>query len=202
MATIDFRTAIREALDEALAADDRVVFFGEDVAIAGGVFAVTPGLYEKYGEERVFDTPISELALAGAAFGSAVNGLRPVVEIMFGDFLTLVMDGLVNQMSKYWFLTQEEVSVPVAIRSVVGAGGRFGAIHSQMPVAWLTGIPGIKIVAPSTPGDAKALLRAADRRRQPGDLPRAQAPVHGRGRRERRAGRARRGGVVRGKAAT
>ncbi len=157
----DFRTAIREALDEALAADDRVVFFGEDIAIAGGVFAVTPGLYEKYGEERVFDTPISELALAGAAFGSAVNGLRPVIEIMFGDFLTLVMDGLVNQMSKYWFLTQEEVSVPVTIRSVVGAGGRFGAIHSQMPVSWLTGIPGIKIVAPSTPVDAKGLLRAA-----------------------------------------
>jgi acetoin:2,6-dichlorophenolindophenol oxidoreductase subunit beta len=157
----DFRTAIREALDEALAADDRVVFFGEDIAIAGGVFAVTSGLYEKYGEERVFDTPISELALAGAAFGSAVTGLRPVIEIMFGDFLTLVMDGLVNQMSKYWFLTQEEVSVPVTIRSVVGAGGRFGAIHSQMPVSWLTGIPGIKIVAPSTPADAKGLLRAA-----------------------------------------
>ena len=156
----DFRTAIRDALDEALAADERVVFFGEDVAIAGGVFAVTPGLYEKYGPDRVFDTPISELALAGAAFGSAVNGLRPVIEIMFGDFLTLVMDGLVNQMSKYWFLTQE-VSVPVVIRSVVGGGGRFGAIHSQMPVSWLTGIPGIKIVAPSTPADAKGLLRAA-----------------------------------------
>jgi len=160
MATIDFRTAVRDALDEALAADERVVFFGEDVAIAGGVFAVTPGLYEKYGPERVFDTPISELALAGAAFGSAVNGLRPVIEIMFGDFLTLVMDGLVNQMSKYWFLTQE-ISVPVVIRSVVGGGGRFGAIHSQMPVSWLTGIPGIKIVAPSTPADAKGLLRAA-----------------------------------------
>ena len=112
MATIDFRTAVREALDEALAADDRVMFFGEDVAIAGGVFAVTPGLYEKYGAERVFDTPISELALAGAAFGSAVNGLRPVVEIMFGDFLTLVMDSLVNQMSKYWFLTQERGQRP------------------------------------------------------------------------------------------
>jgi acetoin:2,6-dichlorophenolindophenol oxidoreductase subunit beta len=161
MTTIDFRTAIREALDEALAADERVIFFGEDIAAAGGVFAVTPGLYEKYGPERVFDTPISELALAGAAFGSAVNGLRPVIEIMFGDFLTLVMDGIVNQMSKYWFLTQEKVSVPVVIRSVVGAGGRFGAIHSQMPIAWLTGIPGIKIVAPSTPADAKALLRAA-----------------------------------------
>jgi pyruvate/2-oxoglutarate/acetoin dehydrogenase E1 component len=161
MPTMDFRSAVREALDEALSADDRVVFFGEDVAEAGGVFAVTPGLYEKYGPERVFDTPISELALAGAAFGSAVNGLRPVIEIMFGDFLTLVMDGIVNQMSKYWFLTQGEVSVPVVIRSVVGAGGRFGAIHSQMPIAWLTGVPGIKIVAPSTPADAKALLLTA-----------------------------------------
>jgi len=159
--TIDFRTAIREALDEALAADERVIFFGEDVAVAGGVFAVTPGLHERYGPERVFDTPISELALAGAAFGSAVNGLRPVVEIMFGDFLPLVMDSVVNQMSKYWFLTRGEVSVPVVIRSVVGAGGRFGAIHSQMPASWFMGVPGIKIVAPSTPGDAKALLRAA-----------------------------------------
>jgi pyruvate/2-oxoglutarate/acetoin dehydrogenase E1 component len=161
MSVIDFRTAVRDGLDEALAADERVVLFGEDVAAAGGVFAVTGGLLEKHGPERVFDTPISELALAGAAFGSAVTGLRPVVEIMFGDFLTLVMDSIVNQMSKYWFLTRGEVSVPVTIRSVVGAGGRFGAIHSQMPVAWLTGIPGIKIVAPSTPADAKALLRAS-----------------------------------------
>jgi pyruvate/2-oxoglutarate/acetoin dehydrogenase E1 component len=152
---------VREALDEALDADERVVFFGEDVAVAGGVFAATPGLYEKHGPDRVFDTPISELALAGAAFGSAVTGLRPVVEVMFGDFLPLVMDSIVNQMSKYWFLTQGEVSVPVVIRSVVGGGGRFGAIHSQMPASWLMGIPGIKIVAPSTPGDAKALLRAA-----------------------------------------
>jgi pyruvate/2-oxoglutarate/acetoin dehydrogenase E1 component len=159
--TIDFRSAIREALDEALAADERVVLFGEDVAVAGGVFAVTPGLYDKYGSERVFDTPISELALAGAAFGSAVNGLRPVVEIMFGDFLPLVMDSVVNQMSKYWFLTGGEVSVPVVIRSVVGAGGRFGAIHSQMPASWFMGVPGVKIVAPAFPADAKALLRAA-----------------------------------------
>src|SRR6266542_4657438 len=161
MPTVAFRTAIRDALDEELASDERVILFGEDVAVAGGVFATTTGLYDKYGPERVFDTPISELALAGAAFGSAITGLRPVVEIMFGDFLTLVMDGIVNQMSKYWFLTQEGVSVPVVIRSVVGAGGRFGAIHSQMPISWLTGIPGIKIVAPSTPADAKALLRAA-----------------------------------------
>src|SRR5581483_453128 len=162
-ATMDFRTAVREALDEELAADDRVVFFGEDVAIAGGVFAVTPGLYEKYGPERVFDTPISELALAGAAFGAAVSGLRPVVEIMFGDFLTLVMDTIVNQATKYWFLSGEQVPVPCVIRSVVGAGGRFGAIHSQMPVSWFMGVPGLKIAAPATPADAKGLLRSAIR---------------------------------------
>jgi acetoin:2,6-dichlorophenolindophenol oxidoreductase subunit beta len=161
MPTLDFRSAIREALDEELAADERVVLFGEDVAVAGGVFATTTGLYEKYGPDRVFDTPISELALAGAAFGSAVNGLRPVVEIMFGDFLTLAMDSLVNQSTKYWFLTQEQVSVPLTIRSVVGAGGRFGAIHSQMPVSWFMGVPGLKIVCPSTPADAKALLKAS-----------------------------------------
>ena len=163
MAQIPFRTAIRDALDEELAADERVILFGEDVAVAGGVFATTPGLYEKYGPERVFDTPISELALAGAAFGSAVTGLRPVVEIMFGDFLTLAMDSLVNQSTKYWFLSGEQVSVPIVIRSVVGAGGRFGAIHSQMPASWFMGVPGLKIVAPSTPADAKALLKAAIR---------------------------------------
>ncbi|MFL5923465.1 MAG: alpha-ketoacid dehydrogenase subunit beta [Gaiellaceae bacterium] len=163
MAPIPFRTAIRDALDEELAADERVILFGEDVAVAGGVFATTPGLYEKYGAERVFDTPISELALAGAAFGSAVTGLRPVVEIMFGDFLTLAMDSLVNQSTKYWFLTQEQVSVPLVIRSVVGAGGRFGAIHSQMPASWFMGVPGLKIVGASTPADAKALLKAAIR---------------------------------------
>ena len=163
MAAIAFRTAVRDALDEELAADERVILFGEDIAVAGGVFAATPGLYEKYGPERVFDTPISELALAGAAFGSAVTGLRPVIEIMFGDFLTLAMDMLVNQATKYRFLTQEQVSVPLVIRSVVGAGGRFGAIHSQMPVSWLMGVPGLKIVAPSTPADAKSLLRAAIR---------------------------------------
>jgi acetoin:2,6-dichlorophenolindophenol oxidoreductase subunit beta len=160
---IAFRTAIRDALDEELAADDRVILFGEDIAVAGGVFATTTGLYDKYGGERVFDTPISELALTGAAFGSAVTGLRPVIEIMFGDFLTLAMDSLVNQATKYWFLTQEQVSVPLTIRSVVGGGGRFGAIHSQMPASWFMGVPGIKIVAPSTPADAKALLKAAVR---------------------------------------
>jgi len=161
--TTTFRSAIRDALDEALADDERVILFGEDVAVAGGVFATTTGLYDKYGPERVFDTPISELALAGAGFGSAVTGLRPVLEIMFGDFLTLAMDSLVNQSTKYWFLTEEQVSVPLTIRSVVGAGGRFGAIHSQMPVSWFMGVPGLKIVCPSTPADAKGLLKASIR---------------------------------------
>ena len=161
--TTTFRSAIRDALDEALADDERVILFGEDVAVAGGVFATTTGLYDKYGPERVFDTPISELALAGAGFGSAVTGLRPVIEIMFGDFLTLAMDSLVNQSTKYWFLTEEQVSVPLTIRSVVGAGGRFGAIHSQMPISWFMGVPGLKIVCPSTPADAKGLLKASIR---------------------------------------
>jgi pyruvate/2-oxoglutarate/acetoin dehydrogenase E1 component len=160
---IEFREAIRSALDEELARDESVIFFGEDVAAAGGVFAATPGLFEKYGPARVFDTPISELAMTGAAFGAAVSGKRPVLEIMFGDFLALSMDSLINQASKYWFLTQERQSVPLVIRSVVGAGARFGAIHSQMPVSWLTGIPGLKIVAPSTPADAKGLLKSAIR---------------------------------------
>jgi acetoin:2,6-dichlorophenolindophenol oxidoreductase subunit beta len=160
---IEFRNAIRDALDEELARDDSVIFFGEDVAVAGGVFAATPGLYEKYGPERVFDTPISELAMTGAAFGAAVTGKRPVLEIMFGDFLALSMDSLINQSTKYWFLTGGRQSCPLVIRSVVGGGGRFGAIHSQMPVSWLTGIPGLKIVAPSTPADAKGLLKAAIR---------------------------------------
>jgi len=160
---IEFRDAIRDALDEELARDENVIFFGEDVAAAGGVFAVTLGLSQKYGAHRVFDTPISELAMTGAAFGAAVTGKRPVLEIMFGDFLTLSMDSLINQATKYWFLTQGRQSVPLVIRSVVGAGGRFGAIHSQMPASWLTGIPGLKIVAPSTPADAKALLKAAIR---------------------------------------
>ena len=163
MAEIEFREAVRQALDEELARDESVIFFGEDVAVAGGVFAVTPGLHEKYGPGRVFDTPISELALTGAAYGAAITGLRPVLEIMFGDFLALSMDSIINQMTKYWFLTGERYGCPVTIRSVVGAGGRFGAIHSQMPASWLLGITGLKIAAPSTPADAKGLLKAAIR---------------------------------------
>ena len=158
---LEFRTAIRDALAEELEHDERVVFFGEDV-VPGGVFKATPDLTEQFGD-RVFDTPISELALAGAAFGSAVTGLRPVVEIMFGDFLALAMDSLINQSAKYWYLSQGRQSVPLVIRCAVGAGGRFGAIHSQTPITWVLGVPGLKIVCPAFPRDAKALLKAAIR---------------------------------------
>ena len=164
---LSFRNAIREAIDEELAADDKVIFFGEDVAEAGGVFAVTPGLREKFGDDRVFDTPISELALASAAFGSAVAGMRPIVEIMFADFLFLAMDSLVNQSAKYWYLSNEQKSIPLVVRSAVGGGVGFGPIHSQVPISWFLGVPGLKIVAPSTPNDAKRLLKAAIRDENP-----------------------------------
>ena len=160
---VEFRAAVRDALDEELARDENVILFGEDIAVAGGVFVTTPGLSEKYGEERVFDTPISELALIGAAYGSAVCGKRPVIEIMFGDFLPLVMDGVINQATKYWYLSNEQGSVPLVVLSVIGAGGRFGAIHSQTPIGWFHSVPGLKIACPSTPSDAKTLLKDAIR---------------------------------------
>jgi acetoin:2,6-dichlorophenolindophenol oxidoreductase subunit beta len=163
MSELEFRTAIRDALDEEIERDPAVVFFGEDVAKAGGVFMTTPGLHDKHGQERVFDTPISELAMAGAAFGAAVTGLRPVIEIMFGDFMALPMDSLVNQAAKYWYVSNEQASVPLVVRSAVGAGGRFGAMHSQIHATWFQGIPGLKVVAPSTPADAKGLLKSAIR---------------------------------------
>jgi acetoin:2,6-dichlorophenolindophenol oxidoreductase subunit beta len=160
---LEFRKAIRDALDEEIERDPAVVFFGEDVAAAGGVFMTTPGLHEKHGQNRVFDTPISELAMAGAAFGAAVTGLRPVIEIMFGDFMALPMDSLVNQSAKFWYVSNEQASVPLVVRSAVGAGGRFGAMHSQIHGTWFQGIPGIKIAAPSNPADAKGLLKSAIR---------------------------------------
>jgi acetoin:2,6-dichlorophenolindophenol oxidoreductase subunit beta len=163
MSELEFRTAIRDALAEEIERDPSVVFFGEDVAAAGGVFKVTPGLVERFGPERVFDTPISELALVGAAYGAAVTGLRPVIEIMFGDFMGLAMDGLVNQAAKFWYLSAEQGSVPLVVRSAVGGGGRFGAIHSQTHGTWFQGVPGLKIAFPSSPAEAKCLLKAAIR---------------------------------------
>jgi pyruvate/2-oxoglutarate/acetoin dehydrogenase E1 component len=164
---LEFRTAIRDGIAEEMERDERVIHFGEDIAAPEGVFKVTTGLHERFGGRRVFDTPISELALAGAAFGSAVTGLRPIIEIMFGDFMALPMDSLVNQSAKYWYLSNERASVPLVVRTAVGAGGRFGAIHSQNPGTWLHGVPGLKVVAPSTPSDAKALMKAAIRDENP-----------------------------------
>jgi acetoin:2,6-dichlorophenolindophenol oxidoreductase subunit beta len=161
--TADLRTAVRDALAAELRRDDRVLVFGEDIAAAGGVFRTTPGLLEEFGPGRVFDTPISEMALAGAAFGSAVCGMRPVVEIMFGDFMALAMDSLVNQAAKYWFVSNEQASAPLVIRCAVGGGGRFGAMHSQTPATWLQSVAGLKIVAPAFPDDARGLIEAAVR---------------------------------------
>jgi pyruvate/2-oxoglutarate/acetoin dehydrogenase E1 component len=163
-AELEFRAAVREAIIEEMERDESVVFFGEDIAAEqGGVFAVTPGVQERFGAERVFDTPISELAITGAAFGAAVAGLRPIIEIMFGDFMGLAMDSLVNQSAKYWYLSKEQRSVPLVVRSAVGGGGRFGAIHSQTHATWFQGIPGLKIAFPSSPAEAKGLLKGAIR---------------------------------------
>src|SRR5262245_12846872 len=153
MAEVPYRQAVTTALADEMDADDTVVLIGEDVT-HGGVFNVTPGLVDRFGTRRVVDTPISELAFTSAAFGASLRGLRPVVEIMFGDFLGLVVDTLANQASKYWYLSNEQSSVPLTVRSAVGAGASFGACHSQTPVGWMMGEPGIKLVAPSTPADA------------------------------------------------
>jgi pyruvate/2-oxoglutarate/acetoin dehydrogenase E1 component len=148
---LEFRVAIREAIIEEMERDESVVFFGEDIAAEqGGVFAVTPGIQERFGAERVFDTPISELAITGAAFGAAVTGLRPI-----------------NQSAKYWYLSNEQRSAPLVVRSAVGGGGRFGAIHSQTHASWFQGIPGLKIAFPSSPAEAKGLLKAAVRDENP-----------------------------------
>ena len=192
---LEFRRAIRDALDEEIERDPNVIFFGEDVALAGGVFMTTPGLHEKHGQERVFDTPISELAMAGAAFGAAVTGLRPVIEIMFGDFMGLPMDSLVNQAAKYWYVSNEQASVPLVVRSAVGAGGRFGAMHSQIHGTWFQGIPGHQGRRAVEPGGREGPLEVGDPRRQSRHLPRAQAALFGEGPvAGRRDGAAREGG--------
>jgi acetoin:2,6-dichlorophenolindophenol oxidoreductase subunit beta len=158
---LEFREAINQALAAELERDERVYLLGEDIGAPGGVFKVTEGLFERFGGDRVVDTPISEMAMAGAAFGSAITGRRPVLEIMFGDFMAIAMDSLVNQSAKWWFVSNEQTTVPLTVRCAVGAGGRFGAIHSQNPGTWFDGVPGLKIVAPSSPASARALLQAA-----------------------------------------
>jgi pyruvate/2-oxoglutarate/acetoin dehydrogenase E1 component len=162
MGEVSFREAIRDGLAEEMERDPGVFLIGEDVE-PGGVFNATPGLVERFGQDRVIDTPISELAFTAAAFGAAVKGMRPVVEIMFADFLGLVIDTLVNQASKYWYLSGEQASVPLVVRSAVGAGARFGACHSQTPTGWFLGEPGLKLVGASNAADAKGLTKAAIR---------------------------------------
>lgn len=161
MAETRFAKAIGKALEDAMAADPNVIFFGEDVAGAGGPFGVTRGLLSRFGEERVRDTPISEAAMAGAAVGAALGGLRPVFEIMFMDFSTLTMDALVNQAAKARFMFGGQGSVPLVMRTPHGGGVNAGPQHSQCLEAWMAHVPGLKVVIPSTCDDAYGLLRSA-----------------------------------------
>jgi pyruvate dehydrogenase E1 component beta subunit len=143
--------------------DNNVVFLGEDVAAAGGVFKATTGLLDEFGPERVKDTPISEQAIVGAAMGAAMTGLRPVAEIMFSDFFAVCWDIVANQIAKTRYMTDGQCSFPLVIRSANGGGSRFGAQHSQSVENWAMAIPGLKVVAPSTPADVKGLLAASVR---------------------------------------
>jgi pyruvate dehydrogenase E1 component beta subunit len=152
--------AIRAGLELAMAADDRVAILGEDVTI-GGPFTATKGLLERFGAKRVRDTPISEPTIVGMATGAALMGRRPVVEMMFIDFISLAMDQLINHSAKLRYMSGGQLSVPLVIRAQGGAEGSYGAHHSQSLEAWFTHVPGLKVVAPSTPADARDLLRAA-----------------------------------------
>lgn len=163
MRTIAYSTAIREALAEEMERDEQVFLLGEDIGESGGVFGVTRGLLDRFGADRVLDTPISEEVIVGAGVGASLLGGRPVVEIMFSDFATLAMDMIVNQAAKTHYMTGGRLSAPVTIRLVTGTAGATAAQHSQSLEAWFTHTPGLKCVAPSTPADAKALMKAAIR---------------------------------------
>jgi pyruvate dehydrogenase E1 component beta subunit len=163
MAELTFREAVAAGIAQEMTRDPTVYFIGEDVAAAGGVFKATVGLLEQFGPERVRDTPISEQAIIGAAMGGAMTGLRPVVEIMFSDFLATCWDMIANQVAKTRYMTDGQVSLPLVIRTANGGGSRFGAQHSQSLENWAMAVPGLKVVAPSTPADAKGLLAAAIR---------------------------------------
>ena len=163
MAELTYRDAVAAGIAQEMARDERVVFLGEDVAGAGGVFKSTVGLLEKFGPKRVKDTPISEQAILGAAMGAAMTGLRPIAEIMFSDFLAVCWDLVANEIAKTRYMTSGQVSLPLVIRTANGAGSRFGAQHSQSVENWAMAVPGLKVVAPSTAADAKGLLAAAVR---------------------------------------
>ncbi len=162
-----YRHAIQAALDDELAADPTVVFFGEDVAAAGGVFKTSEGLLASHGPERVFNTPICENAFIGMALGMAVTGLRPVVEIMFSDFLPSAADAIMNELPKFRFMSGGQTAVPVTIRSMGGGAGRFGTQHSATGESWFMGLPGLNVATAGTPAAIYSTLRAAIRSPDP-----------------------------------
>jgi len=164
---LTYRQAIAAALDDEMAADPSVLLMGEDVGAAGGVFKTNEGLIEKYGPERVLNTPISENGFVGVALGMAVSGLRPVVEIMFSDFLPSAGDAIVNELPKFRFMSGGQTSVPVTVRSIGGGTGRFGTQHSATGESWYIGLPGLRVVTAGSPGAAYELLRAAIRHDNP-----------------------------------
>lgn len=160
---LTFGEAIREALAEELRRDPRVFMIGEDIAEAGTTFKVLTGLVEEFGPQRILDSPISEPGITGLGVGAAMTGLRPVVDIMFGDFVGLIMDQMVNQAAKIHYMSGGKLKVPMVLRTTMGAGRRSAAQHSQSLHAWLSHIPGLKVVVPSTPYDAKGLMKSAIR---------------------------------------
>jgi pyruvate/2-oxoglutarate/acetoin dehydrogenase E1 component len=163
MAELTYRQAVARGIAQEMERDPAVYFIGEDVAAAGGVFKTTEGLLERFGPRRVRDTPISEQAIIGAVMGAAMNGLRPIAEIMFSDFFAVCWDLIANQIAKTRYMTNGQVSLPLVIRTANGGGVRFGAQHSQSVESWAMAIPGLKVVVPSTPVDIVGLLAAAIR---------------------------------------
>jgi acetoin:2,6-dichlorophenolindophenol oxidoreductase subunit beta len=164
---LTFALAVREALAEEMRRDSRVCILGEDVAEAGTPFKVLSGLVEEFGKDRVIDTPISEAGFTGVGVGAAMTGMRPVIDIMFGDFLTLTMDQMVNQAAKVHYMSGGKWKVPMVLRTTLGATRRSAAQHSQSLHAWLSHVPGLKVALPSTPYDAKGLLKTAIRDENP-----------------------------------
>jgi pyruvate dehydrogenase E1 component beta subunit len=167
MSVITFSQAIYDAMREEMARDPSVILFGEDVGTFGGVWGVSGDLMKIYGEDRVRDTPISEAAIVGAGLGAAMMGLRPIVEIMFGDFLPVAGDQIVNQLAKARYMSGGKANVPVTVRITTGAPGSAAAQHSQSPEGWFMNVPGLKIAVPATPADAKGLLKSAIRGQDP-----------------------------------
>ncbi|MGD8626187.1 MAG: alpha-ketoacid dehydrogenase subunit beta [Anaerolineae bacterium] len=167
MRQISFSEAIREAMVEEMRRDEGVFLIGEDVGTFGGVWGVSAGMLEAFGEERVRDTPISEMAIIGAGLGAAMMGMRPIAEIMFGDFLMCAGDQIVNQVAKARFMSGGKADVPLTIRVTSGAPGSAAAQHSQSPESWFMNVPGLKIAVPASPADAKGLLKSAIRGEDP-----------------------------------